>query len=375
LTKRARMNGPDVWQFRWWDTDDGGHRVQRSRIIGTVEEYPTEKHAQRAVDVIRLEVNVELPRAVPITVATLIERYSQDAVEMERLAFATKLSYSSFLKNWIRPKWGAHRLEQVHTMAVEQWLRDLQLAPRTKVHIRNVMHVLFECAGRWEFLHNNPITRVRQGGSRRADPDILTPAEFQALLKAITNDRVRTMVTLAGCIGLSRSEFTGLKWGDFDWTDAVLTVQRGVVNNHVGKPKTLARRKPVPLAPELVTALEGWRGKTAYCADSDWVFASELKKGNEPVWPDSLLKKVVQPAAKRAGISKRVGWHSMRHTYSTLLRANGTDIKVQQELLRHSNVQTTMDVYTQAVSEQKRAANAVVVGQLLSVGNETAATI
>ena len=42
----------------------------------------------------------------------------------------------------------------------------------------------------------------------------------------------------------------------------------------------------------------------------------------------------------------------LRHSYSTLLRANGTDIKVQQELLRHSNVQTTLQIYTQAVSEQ-----------------------
>lgn len=153
----------------------------------------------------------------------------------------------SFLNNWIRQKWGAHTLEQVRTVAVEQWLHDLQLASRTKVHIRNVMHVLFECAARWEFTQNNPITRVRQGGSRQADPDILTPAEFQALLKAITDTRVRVMVVLAGCLGLSRSELAGLKWEDFDWADAVLTVQRGVVNNHVGNTKTLARQKPVPL--------------------------------------------------------------------------------------------------------------------------------
>ena len=69
------------------------------------------------------------------------------------------------------------------------------------------------------------------------------------------------------------------------------------------------------------------------------------------MWLDSLLKRVVQPAAKRANISKRVGWH----------------------LLRHSNVQTTLHIYPQAVSQQKREANAVVVGQLLAVGHETAA--
>ena len=97
---------------------------------------------------------------------------------------------------------------------------------------------------------------------------------------------------------------------------------------------------------------------------------SESPDSAEPVWLDSLLKKVVQPAAKRAGITKQVGWHRLRHGYSTLLRAIGTDIKVQSELLRHSNIATTMNVYTQAVSSQKRAANAVVVGQLLAVVNE-----
>ena len=54
-------------------------------------------------------------------------------------------------------------------MAVEQWLRDLELAPRTKVHIRNTMHVLFECAARWELIKENPITGVRQGADHLAD--------------------------------------------------------------------------------------------------------------------------------------------------------------------------------------------------------------
>jgi site-specific recombinase XerD len=58
---------------------------------------------------------------------------------------------------------------------------------------------------------------------------------------------------------------------------------------------------------------------------------------------------------------------TFRHSYSTLLRANGTDVKVQSELLRHSNIGTTLNLYTQAVSAQKRAAHGQVVGQLLAV--------
>ena len=231
-----------------------------------------------------------------------------------------------------------------------------------------------------------PITLVRQGGQGQSEPEILTAEEFQTLRKELSaeglfrlelteeqrkekvfnHSRARTMVILAVCLGLTRSEFTGLKWADFDWGKQVLAIQRGVVNNHVGKPKTTARRKPVPLAKEVINALQEWPALTPFKADSDWVFASEYQNSESPVWPDSILAKIVQPAAERVEIVKRVGWHAMRHRYSTLLRSNGTDIKVQQELMRHSTVEMTLDTYTQAVSEQKRAANAFVVGQLMT---------
>lgn len=134
------------------------------------------------------------------------------------------------------------------------------------------------------------------------------------------------------------------KWGDINWDAATLGVQRGIVSCHVGKPKTLARRKPIPLAPDLLTILRERRERTAYPADSDWVFASPYKHGAVPYWPDSALTDFVQPAAVRAEITKRVGWHTFGHTYGTLLRANGTDLKVQSELLRHSNIGTTLNV-------------------------------
>jgi len=67
----------------------------------------------------------------------------------------------------------------------------------------------------------------------------------------------------------------------------------------------------------------------------------------------------IQPIAKQLGINKRIGWHTFRHTFSTLLKSNGEDVKVVQELLRHS---TSLDTYTQALSPDKRAAQSRVVG-------------
>jgi integrase len=71
------------------------------------------------------------------------------------------------------------------------------------------------------------------------------------------------------------------------------------------------------------------------------------------------LKRCLQPAAERAAIAKRVGWHTFRHTFSTLLRANGEDIRVVQELLRHANIKITMDISTQALSPAKPQAQRV----------------
>jgi len=204
-------------------------------------------------------------RADARNLAELLRTNQVKEVEMDRLAYATRKSYTTYLRGWAVPKWGKHTLGHVRTMAVEQWLRDVTLAPKSKLHLRNVLHVLFECAARWELVGQNPITRVRQGGARRAEPDVLTPQEFHALLAELTTEPYRTMVILAGCLGLARSEFVGLKWTDINWDAAVLSVQRGVVHCHVGNPKTLARRKPIPLAPQLLTVLREHRERGGVC--------------------------------------------------------------------------------------------------------------
>ena len=68
---------------------------------------------------------------------------------------------------------------------------------------------------------------------------------------------------------------------------------------------------------------------------------------------------------KRAGINKRVSFHTFRHTFGTLLNANGENTKVVQELLRHASMKVTTDIYMQAVSPQKRAAQTKLVRMVL----------
>jgi integrase len=74
-----------------------------------------------------------------------------------------------------------------------------------------------------------------------------------------------------------------------------------------------------------------------------------------------LRKRHLVPTAKRLGITKQIGWHTFRRTYASLLKADGTDVKVVQELLRHSNISTTMNLYVQAFSDDARQAQSSVI--------------
>jgi integrase len=105
--------------------------------------------------------------------------------------------------------------------------------------------------------------------------------------------------------------------------------------------------------------------KTTYNRPDDWVYASTKMNGTQPYWPNSIFRVYIKPAAKKIGLTKRIGWHTFRHTFGTILNANGENPKVIQELLRHANLKVTMDTYVQAVSDEKRNAQSKVVKMLL----------
>ena len=73
------------------------------------------------------------------------------------------------------------------------------------------------------------------------------------------------------------------------------------------------------------------------------------------------MKRYIRPIACKAGIYRNIVWHTFCHSFGTLLKANGEDVKTVQELLRHADSRITLDVYTKAVNLHKRAAQSKVV--------------
>jgi integrase len=367
VTVERRKRGPDVWCFRWREAGPDGRRVHRRIVLGTIDELRSIASARKMAVGLRGEININdvRIRRESIKLADLSRHFLQRELtdRNPRISYSTKKAYAGYLEKWIDPRWGEYRLLDVRAVEVESWLKSLNRAPGTRSKIRNVMSLLFNHGRRHEICDHNPIQWVRQSAKRRTAPDILTSSEVQSLL-ANLRGRERTLVLLAVTTGLRRSELFALKWKDIDFHAKQIHVTRSIVQNVVGLCKTESSQKPVPAHNDLVEALREWHGQTPYQSSESWVFASPVNQGRWPYLAQQIMRHHILPVARKLGITKRIGWHTFRHTYSTLLRSTGAELKIMQELLRHSTIRVTLDTYTQAVTAEKRTAQAAVVALL-----------
>jgi integrase len=369
VIRRARKKHSDIWQFRWWEKNAEGNKVYRRRVIGTVEQIPDLEAARKAARLLVPELNARTAstQSFVMTMAQLCSHFEQRELGATNTwrSYSTKSVYKVYLKRWVIPKWSDHLLSDIRTIEVESWLRGLPVARSTCAKIRNVMSVLFNHACRYEIFDRNPIKLVRQSAKRRSTPIVLTPGEIRTLLEGL-EIRERTLVFIAASTGIRQSELFALKWSDIDLSAGTMNVARSIVHGFVGPCKTESSQKAVPLHHLVCEALVTWREHSDYRQPDDWVFASRHTDGKLPYWGQAILHKYLRPAARELGIEKCFGWHTFRHTYSTLLRSVGTEFKVMQELLRHSTIRSTLDVYTQAVTSAKQNAQAAVITLVFS---------
>jgi len=359
IRREVRKHGPGVWTLRWREMNADGGTIRRKAVIGTVEEFRTKAAALKACEFLRSTINRET--RTPRTIAELVDHYTEK--ELPTKTPYTREVYEGYISKWITPKWGACSLSDVRTVAVESWLGTLKLSNGSRAKVRNIMSALYAHAVRWEFFDRNPITLVRQSAKRKQIPDVLTADELKALLAELTGI-YRVMVFVAATTGLRVSELLALRWQDLDFEAGEMRLTRGIVRQRETALKTEASRKPIPMEAGLADVLADWRRQCAYNQAEDYIFASVEMDGTQPLWPNSAMEKHIRPAALRAEIQKRLGWHTLRHTFGTLLKANGEDVATVQSLMRHANVSVTMDRYVQAVTPAKRRAQRGIVGLL-----------
>ena len=216
----------------------------------------------------------------------------------------------------------------------------------------------------------NPITLVTvKGASKRVrQPRSLTVEQFRLLVSHL-REPFNTLALMCVCFGLRISEALALKWADIDWLNRTLRVERGIVQQIVDDVKTDDSRKTLTISDDLLNVLKVWKQKTQFSANEDWIFASPVQVGRLP-YSYTGVKQELQRAADAASLG-HLRSHAFRHTYRTWLDSVGTPVGVQQRLMRHADIRTTMNIYGDAVTADMADAHGKIVGLALN-GTETA---
>jgi len=325
--------------------------------------YPTERDVRIAIQGQLAALNADsLGGRVNVNFGMLIDRYLKE--EFLKLRHSTQTTNKSLIELHVRPKWGEHRLADITAIKVKQWIDSLSFGPASKARTRNMISKLLDLAQLWEYLpvQRNPMELVKvKGSTKRQKPIvIITPEQFKEIVEALP-EPYDLMVLVCGCLGLRVSETSALKWSDFNWEASTLATNRVFTHGKIQNlPKTDSSGAELPVYGKLAEVLKDWRSRKTH--EFEYVFANP--KTGSPYSDSTILTRYLKPAAARTGV-KGLGWHTFRHSYKSWMATAKISNAHMKDLMRHSAISTTMDVYGNTLTPELRAANSLVAGQLV----------
>lgn len=302
-----------------------------------------------------------LPAAPGLTVQEYLESWLRD-VSASEVRPRSLRNYQDYVRLHVGPSIGGTKLEKLGPRDLQRLYNELgtKLAPKTVGNVHAFLHVAFETAVRWGYLGRNPCDLVDPPRVPAPETRALSFGEIQAFLRAARAEDEEALYVLALATGMRQGELLGLKWADLDFQAELLHVRRSLAQVPgrgpvEQEPKTKASRRSLHLIPAAQEALKRQRVRVAELrlragpewGEHDYVFPSArggaLNQSN-------LLHRSFYPLLVRAGLP-RIRFHDLRHSVATYLFAMKKHPKAVQEALGHSEIRTTLDIYTHPASE------------------------
>jgi len=278
-----------------------------------------------------------------MTVGELVKKWKEDYLTVQqqlgRLKPSTLRSYQSNLDTHIAPFFGAMLLSEVTLASVQQFIKALLgkgLSPKTIGNVIVILKEMFKHAVQWGYLDANPVQYVERPRGEDKEMDVFTPDEIHRLLDA-QEEPLRTLLLTAILTGMRQGELFGLQWEDIDFARHVVHVRRSPWHGTLGTPKSRRSRRAIDMPPTLEQALQ----HQSTTRRSEFVFCSER---GTPLDADNFRHREFPAALRRAEL-RRIRFHDLRHTYTSLLIAHGAHPKYIQAQLGHASIQTTLDRY------------------------------
>ena len=367
LVQKQRKEGM-TWMLRYRVTSAEGRRVENTLPVGLVRDFPNEKSAWREVSRMNLQLRVNEAPARRITFAHLAEHYlkadfGDDAVRPKSANTIPIVEH--YVRDYLNARWGNEIADDIKALDIQRWLKslhtDVGLAWTTISKIRGLMLRVYKIGILHELATKNPVLPVETRCTTNYKAILVTPSQTLAIINGLASPLHKTLVLTCAATALRASEVLALRWSDVRWEERRIRISKRWAKGEDGDTKTRASDGYVPLHPSLAEHLREWRESSPFGRDSDFVFPSLREEGKLPLSARSFVCDHLRKAAITAGVpiatGQRFGLHNLRHSISNwLINKAKTDPKTVQSLLRHSKVQVTLDLYTQADGDETRIA-------------------
>jgi integrase len=273
--------------------------------------------------------------------------------------------YSGLIRKHIVPALGKVTLAKLTPQQIERFYsaKTKTLSPNTVLGMHNgVVYPALDKAVRWGLLARNVAALVDLPKGEKPERQVFTPDQARVFLDVIRGDRLEAFYVLAVTTGMRQGELLGLRWRDVALDRAIVSVvqnwKRDYVGRKMGKPKSRSGVRQIVLTERAVDALRRHRIRQDEershlgpdWQDNDLVFTSRIGTALNPAY---VRDKRYYPLLKRAGLP-RIVFHELRHSQATFLMELGAPLPVLAEILGHSSIRITGDVYTHVSERAQR---------------------
>jgi integrase len=280
--------------------------------------------------------------------------------------------YEEIVRLHLLPGIGHYQLQKLSPQHLQMFYKkklETGLSATTVISFHNVLHKALETAVRWNLIARNTCDLVSPPRRKLFEIQPLNIKQIQQLLAATHGHRQEALITLALATGMRRGELLALKWQDVDLEQRTLQVRRiltRIPSKLPGKgfeetePKTDKGRRSIVLAPFTVEVLKHHRIRQLEDKlkagpawnDHDYVFCTSI---GTHLNPTRDVLDVLKSLLKKAGLPD-IRFHDLRHSSATMLLAMKVHPKIVQEILGHSQIAITLDIYSHALPTMQEEA-------------------
>jgi integrase len=341
------------WALRWREIEiapDGTRqKVLRFKNLGSVSKREA---TQRLSELMALAGTNQIQRSRVLFEALAAQ---WEATVLPMYKHSTRKNHTHILHKHLVPRFGKTGVSAITRQDVQKYVAELAIAgyaPKSIDHIHDVLSAILRTAMKWGHLRENPARGVDLPSLKPVRPRwVLTPAQAADLLNHLSSFP-KTIVGVALMTGFRRGEVFALRWKSFDERNRTLTVSEAVYEGAFGSPKTEAGNRRIPLSEFTANLLIHWKARAKRIGENDLIFCT---RSGKPISPNNILRRWVFPACDDLK-QPHATWLTFRRTYCSWAHDKGVPEKIVAELIGHSNVRTTLNIYTQVLQDSVKIA-------------------